>query len=172
MRLLAASLVALACVADESCSPWYDEDCIAVVCCGDSITEGADVEAGEDWPSLLQDLLGAQYRVYNKGLSGHTLTATDVEWAASEQGEGAMEITVAGVFIVGLGTNDAKDEYWSAPGFNETYIDEYGALIATLRGLGTNPEPAEIFVTIPPPQLEANTLWPDTSFINEELRRP
>ncbi|KAK7237632.1 hypothetical protein SO694_000980105 [Aureococcus anophagefferens] len=110
MRLLAASLVALACVADESCSPWYDEDCIAVVCCGDSITEGADVEAGEDWPSLLQDLLGAQYRVYNKGLSGHTLTATDVEWAASEQGEEAMEIT-----------------------------------------------------------LEANTLWPDTSFINEEL---
>ena len=99
MRLLAASLVALACVADESCSPWYDEDCIAVVCCGDSITEGADVL----FVGLAVLLLGVvavclvfhAYRKFQReeaaadapGRKGTILRDDDVELAVREGGE-------------------------------------------------------------------------------------
>lgn len=91
---------------------------IKIVCMGDSITEGYGL--GEDqsfcYPSILQELLGDNYEVYNKGVSGSCTTNT-----CNEQGQvvgmpyqrqprytEALELR-GDIYILMLGTNDAQD---------------------------------------------------------------
>lgn len=94
------------------------QDKIKVVCMGDSITEGYGL--GEDpsayYPSILQQLLGDKYEVYNKGVSGSCATNT-----CNEQGQlvgmpyprqprYAEALAIKGdIYILMLGTNDAQD---------------------------------------------------------------
>ena len=53
-----------------------------IICHGDSLTEGKDIEAAYRWPSLLQNALGTE--VINTGIGGDTTAgllsrfATDV----------------------------------------------------------------------------------------------
>jgi lysophospholipase L1-like esterase len=41
-----------------------------IICHGDSLTEGKDIEAAYRWPSLLQNALGTE--VINTGIGGDT----------------------------------------------------------------------------------------------------
>ena len=47
-----------------------------IICFGDSITEGGDVDESKRWTSILQSLLNEEwperYQVINKGIGGNT----------------------------------------------------------------------------------------------------
>lgn len=88
---------------------------IKVVCMGDSITEGFGVEPSESYPSVLQNLLGEEYRVVNKGVC--CTTALNVENEKGVMGMPYMRETryrealseKGDIYVVMLGTNDAQD---------------------------------------------------------------
>ena len=86
-----------------------------VVCMGDSITEGYEIEAEENYPAKLQKMLGDNYTVVNKGvccstvmnltLNGEVMALPYVrqekfQEALAEKGD---------IYIIMLGTNDAQD---------------------------------------------------------------
>lgn len=91
---------------------------IKVVCMGDSITEGFGL--GDDervyYPSVLQELLGESYEVFNKGVSGSCATNTTlsdgriVGYPYPRQPRYHEGLDIKGdIYIVMLGTNDAQD---------------------------------------------------------------
>lgn len=91
---------------------------IKVVCMGDSITEGFGL--GDDervyYPSVLQELLGDSYEVFNKGVSGSCATNTTlsdgriVGYPYPRQPRYYEGLALEGdIYIVMLGTNDAQD---------------------------------------------------------------
>lgn len=91
---------------------------IKVVCMGDSITEGFGL--GDDervyYPSVLQELLGESYEVFNKGVSGSCATNTTlsdgriVGYPYPRQPRYHEGLAIKGdIYIVMLGTNDAQD---------------------------------------------------------------
>ena len=47
-----------------------------ILCHGDSLTEGTDIEAAYRWPSLMQNALGA--KVSNTGIGGDTTADDDL----------------------------------------------------------------------------------------------
>lgn len=86
-----------------------------IVCMGDSITEGFNITSREAYPGQLQELLGEDYVVVNKGvcssctlnveLNGEVMGYPYVRQerykeALSEKGD---------IYIIMLGTNDAQD---------------------------------------------------------------
>ena len=88
---------------------------IKVVCMGDSITEGFGVEISESYPSVLQNLLGEEYRVVNKGVC--CTTTLNVENEKGVMGMPYMREArykealqeKGDIYVVLLGTNDAQD---------------------------------------------------------------
>lgn len=95
-----------------------DNKKIKVVCMGDSITEGYGL--GDDervyYPSVLQELLGDSYEVFNKGVSGSCATNTTlsdgriVGYPYQRQPRYHEGLAIKGdIYIVMLGTNDAQD---------------------------------------------------------------
>lgn len=95
-----------------------DREKIKVVCMGDSITEGFGL--GDDqsvyYPSMLQELLGDSYEVFNKGVSGSCATNTTlsdgrvVGYPYKRQARYHEGLAIKGdIYIVMLGTNDAQD---------------------------------------------------------------
>ncbi|KAJ8601412.1 hypothetical protein CTAYLR_005919 [Chrysophaeum taylorii] len=136
-----------------------------IVCMGDSITEGAG-SSDDDfrWTNLLADLLGSSYEVLNSGKSGRTLTATEDWYQESDQYADALLVS-PDIVIIGLGTNDAKGDYWSTYGLE--YVSTYETWIEEMRTL-YDPAP-EFLLLIPMPQLLASGRWPDPNVINHEL---
>ena len=58
-----------------------------VVACGDSITFGSGASEGHDWPTLVQEALGDDYLVINRGASGTTASDwVDKAWEKSAAG--------------------------------------------------------------------------------------
>lgn len=82
-----------------------------IICFGDSITEGGDVDLPKRWTSILQSMLDekmhGQYRVLNKGIGGNT----------SAQGFDRFCDDVLphfpGLLLVEFGFNDANVKDWS-----------------------------------------------------------
>ena len=82
-----------------------------IICFGDSITEGGDVDEPKRWTSILQSMLDEKwpdsYRVINKGIDGNT----------SAQGfdrfcEDVLPY-LPGLLLVEFGFNDANVKDWS-----------------------------------------------------------
>lgn len=166
VRALWILVLAVARGAAEKCA-YSDPGCVVIVCCGDSLTAGSGARDGGDWPALLQTALGDRFNVINKGLSGRTVMFHDEDaWLDSDEGREALELANTDLFIVGLGTNDAKDTWWPA-NETETFSDAYADLVGKLVAAATT-EPA-ILVSIPPPQLHAWKNWVDVSYINDAL---
>ena len=139
-----------------------DDDCVVVVCCGDSIVAGSGASPGHDWPSLVQQQLGDGYLVINKGLSGSTAREWfSRSWRDSSKGEEALALTKVDLYVVALGTNDAKESIWDEDAFRA----DYGTLVEALRDV-REPSPLIIF-GVPIPQLEPYKDWVDTEIINE-----
>lgn len=82
-----------------------------IICFGDSITEGGDVDESKRWTSILQSLLDEKwpekYQVINKGIDGNT----------SAQGFDRFCDDVLphlpGLLLVEFGFNDANVKDWS-----------------------------------------------------------
>ncbi len=97
---------------------------IKVACIGDSITYGHGIKgwARNNYPALLQELLGDEYHVANFGESGRTLSADgDQPYWESKQYELSLEYD-ADIIVIMLGTNDTKPENWvDIAHFNSEY---------------------------------------------------
>lgn len=118
--------------AAESPSP------IRVACLGDSITEGARVDAAtESYPAQLQILLGNSYEVKNFGTGGATLLKTGRPnvWQKLD----AVIQFQPHVAVISLGTNDTvggRRKNWEKI---KPFEDDYSELVNSLADLPTKP---------------------------------
>ncbi len=135
-----------------------------VVCMGDSITEGYEIEAEENYPAKLQKMLGDNYTVVNKGvccstvmnltLNGEVMALPYVRQekfkeALAEKGD---------IYIIMLGTNDAQDgkddveevthEICNMISHKDKFKEWYQYMIDSVRKAA--PE-AKIYIGIPMP---------------------
>ena len=120
---------------------------VRVACVGDSITYGYGVEhwSKNNYPAVLQSLLGNGYCVNNYGFSGGT---------ASDRGdspyrrERVYRDSLAfrpDIVILMLGTNDSKPQNWRGA---EVYANDLKKIIAAYCALPSHPE---ICLMAPPP---------------------
>ena len=98
---------------------------IKIACVGDSITfrHGFEDAPENNYPSVLQELLGEGYEVMNFGESG-TCVQTETDCAYMEQAVYQESLSYeADILILMLGTNDSKEWNWKGEeAFEEAYI--------------------------------------------------
>ena len=101
-----------------------------IACIGDSITFGAGVNGKktETWEYCLNQKLGDEWQVINYGISGRTLQDKgDYPYKADKFYKISKE-SGAEVFIIMLGTNDAKPYNWNKERYErelEAFVREY-----------------------------------------------
>ena len=118
---------------------------IKVACVGDSITAGYRVEAGKDYPSQLQGLLGDGYKVGNFGVSARTLLSKgDHPYIKEKLYQDALAME-PDIVIIMLGTNDTKPQNWK---FEKEFEADYRALVESFKRLKSKPR---IFLCRPSP---------------------
>ncbi len=107
-----------------------------IACIGDSVTYGAGVlgkRGTSTYPVYLQGLVGDDWQVLNYGLTGRTLmNSADVPYMKEEMYPETLACE-ADVYLVMLGTNDAKHYNWNAENYEkdlkvllENYIEIAG----------------------------------------------
>lgn len=97
---------------------------IKVACVGDSITYGHGINnwPKNNYPAVLQSILGDEYHVQNFGHSGKTLqNTTDQPYTGSDQYKLSLEYK-ADVVVFMLGSNDSRVERWID---SETFTAEF-----------------------------------------------
>ena len=105
---------------------------IKVACIGDSITYGHGVS---DWkknnyPAVLQQLLGEKYHVANFGSSGACVNPEgDQPYVGREIYQEALAYE-ADIIIFMMGTNDAKPENWTNA---DDFIEDYMSLLGSFQ---------------------------------------
>lgn len=120
---------------------------VRVACVGDSITYGYGVEhwSKNNYPAVLQSLLGDGYCVNNYGFSGGT---------ASDRGDSpyrrkrVYRDSLAfrpNIVVLMLGTNDAKPRNWRGA---KAYSDDLNELITAYSTLPSHPV---VCILAPPP---------------------
>lgn len=118
---------------------------IKVACVGDSITYGHGVTPWHknNYPAVLQNLLGDGYNVQNFGVSGTTAHSTG-DQPYIETGIYIQSIEYnADILVFMLGSNDSKPENWTDA---ETFKKEYLSLLDTYI---TDENSPEIYLGIP-----------------------
>lgn len=123
----------------------YLDGQIKVACVGDSITYGHGVTPWHtnNYPVVLQKLLGSDYNVQNFGVSGTTAQSTgDQPYIETDIYKKSIEYN-ADILIFMLGSNDSKPENWTDA---ETFKKEYIALLDTYI---TDEKSPEIYLGIP-----------------------
>lgn len=144
----AAALVLSGCNASSSqtVEPTVIGESGTLACVGDSITFGAGVRKTRDtdsYPAMLQTLLGDAWTVENFGNPGSTLMAgTNRPYTEQEEYQASLNMA-ADVYLVMLGTNDAKPDFWDT----DTFVEEYETFLSTYEDV--NPD-AQIFLMTPP----------------------
>ncbi len=101
---------------------------IRVVCVGDSITYGHSVENWEEnnYPVVLQNILGEEYHVANYGSSGACVNPNgDAPYTERKAYERSL-VYDADILVFMLGTNDSKPQNWTN---TERFIADYQALL-------------------------------------------
>ncbi len=124
---------------------WFGESysqqpAIKIACVGNSITAGSN-----NYPSILQNILGDGCKVGNFGHGGATLLRKgDMPYWQTEEFEQAQKFS-PDIVIIKLGTNDTKSQ-------NRIYLSEFNTdltdLINTFRKLPTKPK---IYLCLPVP---------------------
>lgn len=103
---------------------------IKVACIGDSITYGHGISdwTKNNYPAVLQDLLGEKYHVANFGSSGACINPEgDQPYVKRDIYQTALSYD-ADIIVFMMGTNDAKPENWTdAEGFMQDYIELLGS---------------------------------------------
>ncbi|WP_310605404.1 SGNH/GDSL hydrolase family protein [Anaerosporobacter sp.] len=146
---------------------------LKVVCMGDSITEGFGLgdNASVYYPSVLQELLGDSYQVFNKGVSGSCATNTKlsdgriVGYPYPRLPRYQEGLAVRGdIYIVMLGTNDAQDgRYDEEEGqdpcsiltdYEPQFTDSLQRIVDDIRRCNND---AQIYIVKPAPIL--NCIW-------------
>ncbi len=114
---------------------------IRVACVGDSITFGSQSVANtRNYPTALQEKLGAGYLVKNFGVSGATMRNTADKPYTKQPEYAASKAFLPDIVIIMLGTNDGKSHNWSIGGTEAAYTEDAVALIEAYRSLESKPE--------------------------------
>ncbi|MBQ2902725.1 MAG: hypothetical protein IJA07_10545 [Agathobacter sp.] len=103
---------------------------IKVACVGDSITYGHGVSGWKEnnYPAVLQELLGEEYHVANFGSSGACVNPEgDQPYMDREVYQAALEYD-ADIIVFMIGTNDSKPENWTDI---EGFMEDYTALLGS-----------------------------------------
>jgi lysophospholipase L1-like esterase len=140
---------------------------------GDSITFGTcSSDARATYPAVLQRLLGGNYVVSAFAKGGRTmLKATSESYWVEEAWKSAQELK-ADLYVVLLGTNDAKEKYWpqtcAATGSLSTcpYAADYLEMLRILLALPTT---QHVFAVMPPHLFPGNSFHMNATVINEIL---
>lgn len=107
-------------------APHVKEGKIHIACVGDSITYGAGVlghRRSQSYPAYLQENLGEKYQVLNYGLSGRTLMDEgDVPYRSEKLYQKSLDAN-ADIYLLMLGTNDAKDYQWDEDAYAKEIKD-------------------------------------------------
>ena len=101
---------------------------IKVACIGDSITYGHSVENWKEnnYPAVLQNLLGDEYHVANFGSSGACVNPNgDQPYKNREIYQESLDYD-ADIIVFMLGTNDSKPENWMDM---NSFIEDYMSLM-------------------------------------------
>ncbi|MCW4002955.1 MAG: GDSL-type esterase/lipase family protein [Candidatus Bathyarchaeota archaeon] len=143
---------------------------IRVACVGDSITQDSG------YPSDLQTMLGSNYTVGNFG--SRESTVLRISWKPymnQPEFQDAKDFS-PDIVVIMLGTNDGLKMLHS---FNETFDDDYIALVNSFQELESKPQ---IWVAKPPPifsnspdlssEYYSETIIPMTENIATELNLP
>ncbi|CAJ1967091.1 unnamed protein product [Cylindrotheca closterium] len=85
---------------------------IRVACAGDSLTLGRiGTNPGEDYPSILQNMLGDAFETHNYGVNSVTaIRGLNASYNKTQAFQNSIGLD-ADIYLLMLGTNDAK--YWS-----------------------------------------------------------
>ena len=101
---------------------------IKVACVGDSITYGHGISnwPSNNYPAVLQELLGDEYHVANFGSSGSCVNP-DGDQPYVERSVYHDSIAYdADILVIMLGTNDSKPENWTD---EQTFMEDYMDLL-------------------------------------------
>jgi lysophospholipase L1-like esterase len=118
---------------------------IKVACVGNSITEGAAIEAGKKYPDQLQTLLGDGYEVRNYGLGGRTLLKKGNRPYWNEPKYQEVLQWAPDIVIIKLGTNDSKPANWQ---YKDSFVSDYIAFVESFKQLASHPR---VYVCFPIP---------------------
>lgn len=148
IRLLFACLLAGSALAADPMTPVKPSDYpapVKVACIGDSITQGSGAEKGRSYPAQLQELLGAEWKVMNFGVSGRTLLKKgDFPYWKEKAYRDALA-SAPDVVILMLGTNDTKPQNWK---HERDFAADYEELVKSFQALESKPR---IYVCRPCP---------------------
>ncbi|GMH68940.1 hypothetical protein TrST_g3189 [Triparma strigata] len=139
-----------------------------IACVGDSITYGSTASdpSTTAYPAFLMSssLNGDRsHEVTNFGVSGTTVMKSgDSPYWSTDAYQEALD-SDADVYVIQLGTNDAKYYQWD----EEKYVDDYNAMIESFSAL-RDPSP-DIWLSIPPPLYLDNIYEMNQTAINEAL---
>ena len=112
---------------------------IKVACIGDSITFGHGVTnwETENYPAVLQSLLGDEYFVGNYGFIGACVNPNgDKPYTSQTVYQKSLDLD-ADIIVFMLGTNDSKEENWTDA---DTFVKEHKALLDTYFADGRQPK--------------------------------
>ena len=90
---------------------------IRVACVGDSVTYGHGVKnwPKNNYPTVLQELLGDEYHVGNFGFSGRAVQPdSDQPYTATARYEKSLAYN-CNILVFMMGSNDSKPENWNGP---------------------------------------------------------
>lgn len=107
-----------------------EKEQIKVACIGDSITYGHGISGWKEnnYPAVLQKLLGEKYHVANFGSSGACVNPEgDQPYVNREVYQAALEYD-ADIIIFMMGTNDSKPENWTD---TERFMKDYKELLGS-----------------------------------------
>ncbi len=116
-----------------------EEGQIRIACVGDSITYGHGISGWKDnqYPAVLQQILGDDYNVANFGSSGACVNPQgDQPYIGRAVYQESLDYK-ADILVFMLGTNDAKPENWSDA---ENFLTQYEALLSTYLMVDQKPK--------------------------------
>lgn len=138
---------------------------LRVACIGDSITQGSGADPGKSYPSQLQEMLGAKYKVGNFGVGGRTLLKKgNLPYWNEKAYRDALAFN-PGIVIIMLGTNDTKPQNWK---FESEFVADYTALVKSFQDLPSKPQ---VFVCRPCPVPEPGNFGINEKGVKEEIKR-
>ena len=137
---------------------------VIVACVGDSITAGVGASVGEaNYPSLLGDLLGPQYKVINFGESGATLLKNGDSPYWKRPSFDASASAAPDVVVIMLGANDSKPQNWV---HKDEFASDYKALIEYFAKMPSSPQ---IFLCTPTPVPEQGNYGINEPVVEQEI---
>lgn len=122
---------------------------IKVACVGDSITYGCMVanRNKNNYPVVLNELLGSNYCVANFGYTDRTAIKTaNRPYTVEKLYQQSLNFR-PDIVVILLGSNDSKEINWN----KDKYINDYGEIIDSYLNLDSAPK---VYLLIPPPVFE------------------